>query len=102
MAMGWLPGLKLLVTLRAPAAAAMPLGLCMTEQVEPLSPVDAEALMLKLVPPVRYPELKDLAAHCGYVPLILMVVAGVMKAQQLKTQVCYFCSLPGIQLRVVP
>ena len=38
-----------------------------------------------------------LAAHCGYVPLILMVVAGVMKAQQSKTQVCYFCSLPGMQ-----
>ena len=86
-AVGWLPRLQLLVTSCMPAAAAVPSGPCMLEQVEPLVALDAEALMLQLVPTVQYPELIDLAAACGCVPLVLTVVANAMNAQQLSTQV---------------
>lgn len=57
----------------------MPSGPCTLEQVEPLAALDAEALILQLVPTVQYPELIDLAAACGCVPLVLTIVANLMK-----------------------
>ena len=83
----WLPGVHLVVTLRQANAAAMPPGPTRVECVQPLTNLQAEQLLLKLVPIVRYPELMGLATACGCVPLTLHTVAGAMKKQKLTTQV---------------
>lgn len=83
----WLPGVHLMVTLCQANVAAMPPGPNRVECVEPLTSLQAEQLLLKLVPTVRYPELMGLAAACGCVPLTLHAVAGAMKKQKLTVQV---------------
>ena len=78
------------MTLRQANAAAMPPGPNRLECIEPLNSLQAEQLLLKLVPTVRYPELMALATACGCVPLTLHAVAGAMKKQKLTTQVLPF------------
>ncbi|KAL0051647.1 hypothetical protein WJX82_011174 [Trebouxia sp. C0006] len=58
----------------------------MAHFVGPLTALEAEELLLKLAPTLRYPELVDLATICGYAPLMLSVVAGAVKKQKLSTQ----------------
>lgn len=82
-----MPGVHLLVTLRQANATAMPSGPNRLECVEPLTSLQAEQLLLELVPTVRYTELMALAKTCGCVPLTLHAVAGAMKKQKLTIQV---------------
>ena len=92
----WVPGLRVLVTLRAPAVSALPPGPCLAEHVGVLSALEAEELLQRLVPAVRYPDLMDLAEACGHTPAMLAVIAGAMNDQNLTIQV-WFLSLIGLK-----